>query len=89
MTAADLHIIPNFLDLQTDQRFVSLVMYLRKNPPRARSTEAHGMIQDSGKLDEFNRVLELIDQAFVPTASGKQQGNYIPYSDETRKANQP
>lgn len=89
MTSADLHSIPNFADLQTDPRFVGLVMYLRKNPPRAISTEAHGMIQDSGRLDEHRRVLELVDQAFRPVSTSQQQSTYIPYSDETRNANKP
>lgn len=89
MTSADLHSIPQFLDLQTDQRFVSLVMYLRKNPPRSDGSEPHTIIKDCGKLEEFNRVLGMIDHAFVPSTPGKQQSTFIPYSDETRNANNP
>lgn len=89
MTSADLHSIPQFLDLQTDKRFVSLVMYLRNNPPDSHGSEPHTIIKDCGKLEEFNRVLKLIDSAFVPSKKIEQTTTYIPYSDENRKANQP
>jgi hypothetical protein len=89
MTISDLHSITNFADLQNDPRFVGLMLFLRRNSPKATSHEAHGMIQDSGKLAEFNRILELVDQVFRPKAATSEPSTYIPYSDETRNANKP
>lgn len=90
MTSADLHFIPQFLDLKSDPRFVALVMYLRQTPPDSRGAEPHTIIKDCGKLEEFNRVLKLIDDAFIPVRKPDAQAStFIPYSDETRNANKP
>lgn len=65
MTHQQLHgVVADYPTLQTDQKFNALILYLKRNRPRASSTEAHGMIQDSGRLEEFSRIMDLIDKSF-------------------------
>lgn len=58
--------IEKFTELFTDPRFVALMMYLRKQRPRANQKEPHGMIQDSGRIDAYLDLLDKIEEAKIP-----------------------
>lgn len=58
--------IEKFTELFTDARFVALMMYLRKQRPRAFQKEPHGMIQDSGRIDAYLDLLDKIEEAKIP-----------------------
>lgn len=58
--------IEKFTELFTDPRFVALMMYLRKQRPRANQKEPHGMIQDSGRIDAYLDLLDKIEEAKTP-----------------------
>lgn len=73
MNLEALHRIPNFAELQSDPRFVGLVMHLASKRPKAASHEAHGMIQDSGKLEAFLQFHEDIKAAFVAPPKKKEE----------------
>lgn len=85
MNRSQLHSLqgPNkepFEALYADPRFVGLLMYLRKKGPRAKSTEPHGMIQDSGRMDLFLELMELIDDAQFPPAPQIESSRPVAYS---------
>jgi hypothetical protein len=60
MTHAQLHQLKDFTGLFADERFVCLLMHLQETPPRAKNTEPHGMIQDSGRMDGYLETLDRI-----------------------------
>lgn len=81
MTKQELHMTPDFVSLQTDQRFVALLMYLRTNRPKAKGGEAHQMIQDSGRLDEYLDMVDRITTAFTAPSEKPEQKTFAPYSN--------
>lgn len=65
MTHHQLHnAVADYPTLKTDERFNALILHLQHHRPTASATEAHGMIQDSGKLEQFNRMMDLINKSF-------------------------
>lgn len=81
MTHRQLHQTPDFVSLQTDARFVALMMHLRSNRPKADGREAHHMIQDSGKLEQYLLILDTIDTAFTAPREESQPKAFAPYSN--------
>lgn len=82
MTKLDLHRTPDFASLATDQRFAALMVYLRSQRPRANGGDAHQMIQDSGKLEQYLGLLDTINDAFNPPSEGREVKKFAPYSNQ-------
>lgn len=82
MTKQTLHNIPNFIALQTDERFMGILEYLRTKRPRASSNEPHGMIQDCGRLEQFLQTLDYVDEAFTPIQGSFDVPRGTPYSHD-------
>lgn len=81
MTNSALHRIPEYASLEVDPRFVGLIEYLRSVRPKALSTDAHGMIQESGKLEAYLEFLDLIKASFLIPKESKEPTKYHPYTN--------
>ena len=88
MTQKQLHSIEKFSELQTDSRFVGLLMYLRKNRPRASQKELHGMIQDSGRVDAYLELIDKIEDVFRAPQMEQEAVAAPPYHNSTATLNQ-
>lgn len=82
MTKLQLHGTDNFSSLATDPRFAALMVYLRSQRPKATGREAHHMIQDSGRLEQYLELLDTINDAFNPPTEGRELQKFAPYSNE-------
>jgi hypothetical protein len=71
----------DFASLATDRRFAALMVYLRSQRPRANGGDAHQMIQDSGRLDQYLDFLDQINAAFIPPSEQKDIPKFAPYSN--------
>lgn len=80
MSIAQLHDIPNFTELFTDPRFIGLLMYLRKNRPKATQREAHGIIQDCGRIDAYLDLIDKMEEAQRLPEARAQMEPRIPYN---------